>query len=106
MFICECCGDVSKPRQPRHTHAIQRTVPETYGEGTRTEIAKEYQVCTECKSFLTQNSGLAFTTARRVMCNVRAKERGQEAVPAHSNGKKKDADWIAQAVKLGGVAKK
>jgi hypothetical protein len=51
MYVCQCCGGKSKPREKRHLHVRYKVVPHPHG-GYRLDVARETPCCLECKEVL------------------------------------------------------
>lgn len=121
MYRCSLCGHVSLVGQPRLVHVIERQVPrvreitvEGTGrgrkgrrrkvvgvvpiEGTRTEIVKEIEVCSECKNLLRE--GVPLQEVSKSMCRKRIKDARQEESIENPSRRRKDDDWTSQAVPL------
>jgi hypothetical protein len=91
-YRCQVCDKVSQPGQSRLTHIVTRDVPAqrtaTYVtntstrtklvNGTRTEIAREVQVCSTCKELL--NAGLSVKLIRLRYLKARVMKAGQALV--------------------------
>ena len=64
MYVCQICGAISKPRQPRLTYAIYRQTVGPTG-GARRDVSRELAVCQLCKAELDAGGSLDEVARRR-----------------------------------------
>lgn len=59
MYRCDACDACSPPGQPRLTYTVMRKAILFNWDGTRTEIATEYQLCPRCHRKVSNGTTLA-----------------------------------------------